>query len=93
MATTELQIIRERERFRMTAISRVQWWRLEREGKVPKRIPLGPNSVGWLRHELEQWINARAGERQLAGSAAKANEGLRLGREANDKKRRLASKA
>ena len=25
---------------------------LEREGKVPKRLRLGPNSVGWIRREL-----------------------------------------
>lgn len=61
--TKELLVIRERERFRMTAISRVQWWRLEREGKVPRRITLGENSVGWLKSELEGWIAAKAAAR------------------------------
>jgi prophage regulatory protein len=56
----DLQVIREQERFRMTALSRTQWWRLERAGKVPQRLKLGANSVGWLRHEIEQWIASRA---------------------------------
>jgi predicted DNA-binding transcriptional regulator AlpA len=54
-----LQILREKDRFKLTAISRVQAWRLEREGRFPKRIQLGDNSVGWIRHELECWIKAK----------------------------------
>jgi len=56
----DLQILREADRFRMTGLSRVQWWRLEREGDAPRRVQLGKNSVGWLRHEVEQWISRRA---------------------------------
>ncbi|MDN5941579.1 MAG: AlpA family transcriptional regulator [Nitrospira sp.] len=58
-----LQILREKARFRLTAISRVQWWRLEKMDRVPKRIQLGDNSVGWLRHEIESWIKAKAAGR------------------------------
>jgi prophage regulatory protein len=60
----KVQIVREHERFRITGLSRVQWWRLEREGKVPRRIQLGVNSVGWLRHELEAWVADRAAQRE-----------------------------
>jgi predicted DNA-binding transcriptional regulator AlpA len=63
MPTQEWQVVREKERFRVTGLSRVQWWRLERECKAPSRIALGPNSVGWLRHELEAWIKAKAAGR------------------------------
>ena len=58
-----LQVVREKERFHLTTVSRVQWWRNERKGTAPRRLQLGPNSVGWLRHEIEQWIAARAAER------------------------------
>jgi prophage regulatory protein len=61
-----LQIVREPERLRMTGVSRVQFWRLERDGKAPARVPLGPNSVGWLKHELEEWIVGRAALRRGA---------------------------
>jgi prophage regulatory protein len=60
----DLQIVREAERLRMTGLSRVQFWRLERAGQAPKRVPLGPNSVGWLKHELQEWILARAALRR-----------------------------
>jgi prophage regulatory protein len=63
MATGELQILREKDRFRLTGLSRVQWWRKERAGEVPGRVQLGPNSVGWLKHEIENWINERAAKR------------------------------
>jgi prophage regulatory protein len=60
-------IIREDERRRMTGMSRTQWWRLERAGQAPRRLQLGANSVGWLRHEVEEWITTRARLRQLPG--------------------------
>ena len=34
-------------------------YRLEREGDFPRRVRLGPNSVGWLEHEVDEWITAR----------------------------------
>lgn len=63
MNTVLLSVVREHDRRDMTGLSRVQWWRLEREGKVPKRIQLGENSVGWLRHEIQAWISERAAQR------------------------------
>lgn len=62
--TDDFEILREKDRFKMTKMSRIQWWRLEKMGKVPKRIPLGENSVGWLKGELECWIAARAAARR-----------------------------
>ncbi|MEP7152316.1 MAG: AlpA family phage regulatory protein [Nitrospira sp.] len=65
MPTIEnIQVLREKERHRITGLSRTQWWRLERAGQVPRRIPLGENSVGWLKGELESWIAARAATRR-----------------------------
>lgn len=61
-----LQIIRERDRFAMTGLSRVQWWRLEKLGRVPKRVQISTNSVGWLREEVETWIAERAANRNAA---------------------------
>jgi len=37
--------------------------RLEKAGKFPKRVQIGDNRVGWVRAEVEQWINDRLGER------------------------------
>ena len=55
----EDRLVRESERRRLTGISRTQWWRLERQGAVPRRRQLGANSVGWSLQELLGWVNSR----------------------------------
>ena len=42
-----------------TGLSRVTRWRLEREGKYPKRVQLSPGRVGRHGHEIKSWIKAR----------------------------------
>lgn len=37
--------------------------RLEKAGQFPKRVRIGANRVGWVRGEIEQWVNERMGER------------------------------
>ena len=34
-------------------------WRMEKRGQFPKRRQLGPNSVGWLLSEIEEWMESR----------------------------------
>lgn len=34
-------------------------WRLERQGSFPARRKIASNSVGWLRSEIESWIQDR----------------------------------
>ena len=62
--STNLEIVREPERRAATKLSRVTWWRLERTGLAPMRVRLGPNSIGWLRHEIDAWIEQRAAARR-----------------------------
>jgi len=33
--------------------SKVHLWRLERDGKFPKRVPLGQSRHGWLDSEID----------------------------------------
>jgi prophage regulatory protein len=33
--------------------------RLERAGRFPRRLQLGPNRVGWRLVDVERWINER----------------------------------
>ncbi len=44
--------------------------RLEKAGKFPKRIQLGPNRVGWLASEVEAWLNERIQQRETLQQAA-----------------------
>ncbi len=37
--------------------------RLEKRGLFPRRIQVGPNRVAWLLSEIEEWVRARAAER------------------------------
>ncbi len=37
--------------------------RLEAAGSFPKRVRLGQGRVGWLEHEIEDWIASRVAER------------------------------
>jgi prophage regulatory protein len=44
--------------------------RLEKAGKFPKRIQLGPNRVGWLATEIDAWVAARVALRDALQKAA-----------------------
>ena len=33
--------------------------RLEKAGKFPPRVRIGPNRVGWVESEVEEWIRQR----------------------------------
>ena len=37
--------------------------RLEKAGKFPKRIRLGPNRVGWIESEIYDWLKKRIAKR------------------------------
>jgi prophage regulatory protein len=43
--------------------SKVHIWRLEREGKFPKRVPLGESRHGWVDTEIDEWITKRMASR------------------------------
>ena len=49
---TERRIIRRPEYQRISGLSRTQLWRLERAGRLPCRLKLGPNSCGWWLDEV-----------------------------------------
>ena len=77
----EDRIIRDEERARLTGVSRSAWWEGEKAGRFPKRRRLGPQSVGWLLSDLQEWMKslgvgpAAAPEKALAargGSGANA---------------------
>ncbi|MBC2713983.1 MAG: AlpA family phage regulatory protein [Desulfobacteraceae bacterium] len=53
------RILRKPQIKKVTALSDPTIWRLEKAGKFPKRLQLGDNSVGWLEHEVLEWIASR----------------------------------
>jgi len=48
--------------------SKVQLWRLERQGKFPKRITVGPQRYAWIESELDKWIESRIRARDEAAA-------------------------
>ena len=39
--------------------------RLEKAGKFPKRVQLGPNRVGWVEEEVLDWLQSRLDGREI----------------------------
>lgn len=50
---------------RLTGISRSLIYELVRAGSFPIPVRLTPNRVGWLEHEVQEWIQAKAALRKF----------------------------
>lgn len=50
------RLVREKERRRITSISRTTAYTLEKEGRFPARKTLGRNSCAWLLSDLLLWV-------------------------------------
>ena len=57
------RIIREQELRMIVPYSSMHIWRLERAGRFPARIRLGPNRVGWSLRGVSDWLDERKAER------------------------------
>ena len=42
-----------------TETSRVQRWRMIREGSFPAPVELSPNKLGWFEDEIDAWLESR----------------------------------
>ena len=45
--------------------SKVHLWRLERQGRFPKRVPIGASRYGYVESEVDQWIADRIHDRDV----------------------------
>jgi prophage regulatory protein len=55
-----MQLLRRREVVARTGLSYPTIYRYELRGEFPARRRIGPNSVGWLAHEVDEWIKSRS---------------------------------
>jgi len=60
-----MNVLRASETMKLVGLSRTTLWRMERRGDFPKRLRLGPSTVGWLESEVQDWIASRP--RGMAG--------------------------
>jgi prophage regulatory protein len=51
------RLIAERECRQITGVSRAYRWRMERAGKFPLRLSLGPKTVRWRLREVLGWMD------------------------------------
>ena len=63
MEKTSERVIRKPELLAMIGLSDPTIWRMEKDGKFPKRIRLGGNSCGWLLSEVMAFLDQRAADR------------------------------
>ena len=54
-----LKIMRLPDVVDATGLSPTTIWRWERAGRFPRRRQVGPNAVGWMSDEIQEWIRAR----------------------------------
>jgi prophage regulatory protein len=57
------RIIRRPEVEAKTGLKHSEIYERISKGRFPPQVPLGVKAVGWLEHEIDQWIDARTAER------------------------------
>jgi prophage regulatory protein len=61
-----LRIITKKELRALVPYTPQHIHRLEKAGRFPRRLQLGPNRVGWRLADIERWINERVTEASSA---------------------------
>jgi len=64
----ELRILRVSEVCARTGYSKTSLYRLEAEGRFPKRVKLGENSTGWYAHEVDEYLASLPRAADVAGA-------------------------
>lgn len=59
------RMLRAAEVVERVGYSKMQIWRLEKAGRFPQRVKLGPHRVAWVEEEIEEWLRGKAAERGL----------------------------
>jgi prophage regulatory protein len=62
------ELVLRDERRQLVPLSEATIWRMERRGEFPRRIPISPKRVAWLRKEIDAWLCARRASRDEAAA-------------------------
>ncbi|PWE34142.1 transcriptional regulator [Maritimibacter sp. 55A14] len=60
-----MRILSKRQLKELVLYSHQHVARLEKAGKFPKRVQLGPNRVGWVEDEVLDWLQLRLDDREI----------------------------
>ena len=77
MSAPEIRILRLPEVIRLTGLSKATIHRRYRDGTFPRPLRLGPQSIGWRRAEIVEWLES------LPRAGAALDDGLDDGLEKN----------
>jgi prophage regulatory protein len=50
--------------------SKPHLWRLEKDNKFPKRVPIGPGRYGYVEAEIDAYLESKIAERDAGVKAA-----------------------
>jgi prophage regulatory protein len=64
-----VRIIRRHELTGKVGYCLAHIYRLERAGRFPRRVQLGPRAVGWVEDEVEAWLRERVEARDRGPEA------------------------
>jgi len=59
MQTNRLLTLKQLKENKGVPYSREHLYRLEKSGKFPKRIRVGPNRIAWDESEVDAWLEER----------------------------------
>ena len=51
-----MRILRKPEVVHRVGLSGMEIWRREKAGRFPRRVRLGPQSVGWVEAEIDDYL-------------------------------------
>ena len=72
----EKAILREKEVIKLVGLSRTSIWRKEQAGLFPTRVRLGGGrAIGWLRSDLEVWLQSLKAPASSSNPEAQGEEG------------------
>jgi prophage regulatory protein len=72
MAHLPKRIIRRPAVEQRTGYKKTELYDLIKEGRFPQPVPLGRRAVGWLEHEVDEWIEERIRARDNRRAVAAA---------------------
>jgi prophage regulatory protein len=53
------RFITKQETLKITGLSHVTQWRMEKRGEFPQRRQISPGRVAWLESEVKAWMESR----------------------------------
>ena len=49
-------VVRPNELCKMLSVSSSTLWRMEKEGRLPEKVKIGPRAVGWFNTDIDEWL-------------------------------------